>query len=519
MKRRMRVCPICGQFKNCSNTLHGQRVCENDYQRATYPKRPCSRCGHHRMLRYRGEGPTRICEICYRALHPKLAPCQQCGVRAPLHAGLCRLHYNRRKRARWPRRRCPGCKRLKAIARELCVQCLEERNAARYVRDRLLELLGVDGVIRHLSLRRLYTQLTKMCAIHVRRWLRTLGPEICVYLRTVRDGASIAADDLLAFERVAGGHELRLVCERCGLAPTSRLARLELQIESISATLPRALALRLQQYWRFELRPRIELRPRLLRRTDPRLAGDQALLTVVGAFLQHLADQHFELESLSQGVIDRYLRCQPVSRGPFLRRFIGWLRRSVVVQRPLRGPQTSLCDAAGCSPEEYFALIRRALTDGSLPLDVRVALLLMMLCRQTLAQCVRLTRQSLEPRGRQLEVHFPSGSAWLLEGAAAAAVMQLAARGRWLFRSPLRYVRHRSARALARRMKEAGIAMDLRHLRSRAIRELLRDLDPSEMVRAIGLNPTTAGHWRARLTEAPRATKRRLARLRWKRSA
>jgi len=381
-----------------------------------------------KLLEARDERGRLICMACRKKYVQPRKPCRTCGKLDILARDLCKRHYDARLRAARPTGTCIDCGRKRPLQHGRCTTCDDTRTARVRVDKALRRLLGEHGRICHPQLRKLFAHLTQeRRPLTVERWLRRLAPEVRAYLHRVRDGVLTQAD-LAQLRAFVGGAQLVSSCRRAGLFLDAALDVINAYVEQLMERAAPASALILRQYWQCYVTPQVRDRLWIYRRTDLTLRYDRTRMRIAADFLAYVVDRSWELLEISDDRIRQYVSARPRAYAGFVAAFCRWLRGSGRVRRPIAGPAHATRHARGCTPHELGGTLYRACRDEQLPLDVRVALLFVILARQPLHRCVALDRRALRERGGDvLAVHFAEGVTWRLRGQPAALIRAFAA--------------------------------------------------------------------------------------------
>ncbi len=498
----VRICWRCGVLKPCDRRIEGHRACRACAWDYRFPKTAtCPQCGRTARTARRVDG-RHVCDSCaYKRLLEQKRACTTCGKMARLYAGLCGTHYLDAHWERFPVRCCRGCRReWPCNTHGLCRACDCKAQHERSVKEKLCALFTDEG-LRQPVLRALYTHLTcdrKPAKILV--WLRTLDPKIREYLADVAAGAPLERAALEELAPFAGGAMLLSSCERAELlAPRApRYERIEATLNRRCKSAPRWIRVLLSEFWRFCLRPAVELRRYHKRPIDVSLHNEWTYLQTAFDFLVTLEAQNVTLDRLSQADVDRWLARRPRWKGEYLRRFLSWLHDAHRLTYFLTIPPNAVRLAIGCSEVEFLTVLDRARRDACLPLAVRVALLLVARCGKSVGEVVQIRIADISTSPRSVVVRFPKGCPQVLFGVEAKLIASLCSQSRrWLFETA--WSEQLRAHGLVRRIRKAGVPIDLRLLTNGARRQMLELLEPGELVQILGHGPAQADEWRKRL--------------------
>lgn len=451
--------------------------------------------------------------------------CAQSDCDRPVRAGsLCNRHYHQRCIAARPLGWCKGVRhgqRRPLDPRGFCVGCAVTQNANTR-RDRLFAQLF--GPIRGASpwVATLRNHLRSHRSPHrVRTALAALEPPVRRYLVGIRRRA-ITWESLQPLRIYAGGQWLITACLRAGVVmpPVADTARVERELRRMERFDRRAQRI-VQRYWNERRCARLEVRKHYKRR-DPTLESDRSSLWIAFDFLRFAVKRGTAAEAITQRDVTVWqIACEssrpttPRRQGRELRLarshvsrlkpFLDWLFETRIVSRRLELPTGKISAGTSVTPDVLQALERRARFDERVPLAVRVALLLIIMCARYPHELIALRLREIrkEQRGKIVWVQFPKGHAQPLEGQDAALILRLvrerrAAKCEWLFRSKPRPETHLSSNGLSGLIDEAGIKVNLNHLRNAAFRDSLKDFTPSEAAEIRGMRQSVAQHWEKR---------------------
>lgn len=524
-RRHATSCGRCGHTRAvASRTDTGEPLCGSCHPK---PVEPCGRCGRSRAIQQRLSDGSGLCPVCYQAPSRR---CHICAVDAPTYSRsddgepICRDCYQR------PTRRCGGCGRttrveLRASAGhpDLCPRCatrtpapcalcrarhpahpkalyplcLACRDAGHLLEPDLTEAPPVarrrpgetDHDVLRARIRDIISCPTRGIAGQLAplenafdhldnvatplAWIRGTSPG----LQILADLASRAHDERLdhavldAYPQTAGLHWLRALLVTNGVLPArdEMLERVELWLDEQLGQVPTPHARIVEPFVTWHL----------LRQARQRGRGgptDQATATHIRtqarlaiAFLAWLDMHGRDLTSASQGDLDRWLTEGKQTRY-FLGGFISWARARGLCPDLTMSHRTSADPHDVLDDHERWTNLQRCLTDGELPLHLRVAGALILLYGRTCTDLHRLTTDDIDQDGEDSTLHL-NGTPLPLPRTLADLVRALADRAtpapsptqqahtqRWLF--PGRAAgRPIAPYVLARGLRRHGIAL------------------------------------------------------------
>ena len=406
---------------------------------------------------------------------PAASPMPNMRANRSISAWLVWTHYHSQRDAARSPERCVRCDRIALLRKrdKVCRNCALDDHFLQQGRERLTAVIGGTVALKHPQLELLYRHLTAPGpAKALRRWIGDLSPKIVAYLKAVGEGGQITAESIDALATEAGGRELRDYCYGAGILERPRVQ--EYRIEAILARVreeePRWISLLLDQYWTFHLRPLVRQRQRRVLKLDPTLESDRMLLTHAAAFAGVFARSGSIVAALDQDFIDRYVTDTSVACRTALRRFVHWLRATRCVAKPLEVPIVDSQRHRALSRLDLLSILHRARTDETLTLEVRAALLILILCMRHVVECVRLTSTSIKRfKDGSIEIAFLKGVSAPLAGDDARIILQWAkGKTHGLFPSRQRLGAAMTAETLSRHIQDAGIGVKLGDLRAAA---------------------------------------------------
>lgn len=453
--------------------------------------------------------------------------CPRTGCDRPVRAGgLCERHYHQCRIASRPLGWCKGArhgKRRPLDPRGYCTSCVTARSLNTRRNAALSEMFGpMRGANAQAAALRKHL-LNERSPHRVLNALATLEPPVRCYLASIRRGRSITWESLQLLRIYVGGEWLISACRRAGIVspPTVDIARVERELRRMQR-IDRRAARVVKCYWNKYLLKRLKVREHYKRR-DPTLESDRCSLWIAFDFLRFAARNGRPAEHLTQRDVTKWQSsCESsarVSRGPRqgrelrfapshvcrLKPFLNWLFDERIVCRRLELPKGKISAGTSVTPRILQALEQHARFDEALPLVVRVALLLMIMCARYPHELVALSLRAIhkDQRGKIVWVQFPRGQAQPLEAEDAALILRLVRQRRgskckWLFRSKPRPETHLSSHGLCGLIREAGIKLNLNHVRNAAFRDSLKEFTPGEAAEIRGMRYSVAQHWEKR---------------------
>ncbi|MGW4216044.1 hypothetical protein ACWEJZ_03315 [Streptomyces bacillaris] len=503
------LCGTCSahdpeKFEHCIQCRRhrqvGQRTPAGPLCRSCYrlPVDRCCLCGRRRPC-IGASTSTPRCETCYQVKHP----CYQCGrtfyPRARTPDGyLCHTCFSKDPVAY---RTCIGCGESAVLWHHgLCPRCACIR--------RLNELLtAADGIIRPGMEAAFEALSTAEDPRSVLSWIapRTRAASVLSQLGT--DGFPVEHSTLDQYPRSKAVDYLRGVLITAGALPhrDEQMVALQQSLAEIFDDVPEADDRKLLQAF-----AQWDQIGRLRRRLAGRPATYNQINTIrvsvrQGARLaKWLRDHGTNLGKCSQREIDQWLS-EGNSMHLHARPFVKWAvarghAAGLVVPSPTRTNPTPPVDT-----EKRIELSQKLLTDATIPLDLRVAGLMVVLFAQSSTTIAKIrVNQVLQTTAG---VHLAIGREPLhLPGAFGELVTQLAAERRaysaigrgstspWLF--PGRHPeRHLSPATLLQRLKAIGITA--RASQHAALRDLSAAMPESVINRLLGISISSVDRWKA----------------------
>lgn len=480
------TCSICGRTRPGYGTRTGSNLrCERCAKRRV----ECARCGHRALVgAIWAEGA--VCTTCRYNTLASRGTCDGCGK-------LRRID----PRNRDGRALCSDCAGLAPLS--VCGECGAEdrlyeagRCFACSLRRRLDDLIGarpdLDG---------LRTTLTASPSPRAAlRWLAK--PETRQVL------GAMAAGDLPASHEALDGlppsnslTHLRHVLVAAGvlLERDEETARLEAWTDTMLAEIEddddRRVVEAFARWWVLR-----RYRGRLARRGASSLSYARANIQEAIRLTAWLRSHNRTLATCTQADIDLWLAGPPCRRRA--RAFLRWacrqhLAKNIDIMRPPHHVPGRSIDA-----DEQAALARRLIIDEAIPLNIRVAGILLLCYGQPLARIVRLRLDHVHDGEEALAITFgrtdvvlPPAIAELVRALAAhpgRAVTGKTERTQWLFpgQGPGRPL---SAAGLEEHLHRYGI--DARAARNSLMLDLASELPPVVLADLLGVHPNTAVRW------------------------
>ncbi len=512
---RLPLCPSCRTRKVLKvRNEHGQRECFRCTQRRSYGE--CARCLRMKKLTATDAGGQRVCQrcgpdgiptfacddcgkivttvgrvdgrrVCLNCLPPRPRRCVSCGEQKKiaanmLHGPHCFACHNRILRNAAP---CPGCgqKRILAFlgtgdhpccagcagqpARYACRRCgSEEHNYGRLcgkcvLSDRCDDILaGPDGEFSP-PMRALRDYLlAQPRPAQIIKWLR-MGPSTDL-LRDISSGRA-SIDAVLDAPRPSKPLiYLRTLLLDAGTLPRDTAATKQLMAWA-TLTISEAPAEHHQML-------RTYTRWALLRRASRDDSGDIAIgaarhvkasLRGLVTFLTWIEEQQTPLRTLTQAQLEEFITLQTTRR--WLPQFLRWAtERDItpdlgIATLPRREPTIST------SEEQLEHVIRILATDRSIPLDARLASLLIAVYGLPARKALALRRNQLRNQDASLGLLIGDRPVELPDPIATLAREQLeavpgATLDDWLFPG-LRPGRPRDPQYLNRRLRPLGVTI------------------------------------------------------------
>lgn len=527
--RPERICSGCGQLAQAKvGKRGGEYLCQRCYQRHLHPKRPCGICGVESIIVIRGRGdaedrcrrcriePTHpcwhcaqlrpakaiwpvgpVCRRCHLRVMANPAPCARCGVDKVLigqtSAGIricgpcagVSVDYV-----------CTDCGRAGLqYYGGTCVEC----SARRLARELLS---GSSGLIDDLA------PLVETISVEKRarssiRWMSR--PGTAEMLRHVGSlGRAPTHADLDQLPPSNSLHHLRHLMVYAEVLPkrVEPLERIEPWLDSLLKSLPAHQAKVIGPYAQWSVLR--EARRRAVRRTYNMNSAerDRSKIGEAIVFLQWLDSQQVPLQQLTQPLLEIWLD-DNVRRASAIACFIAWLNSRRITESLHVHQRPSATPTHFPEPESHADSMRALLSQScSLPLDVRVAGLLVLLYGATVTTVCKLRVDHLSHVNgkvfvtlQQHPVLIPPTLAVLIDQIATKAQRYAFRPGtpHYLFPSAHRIGTHISAGSLTARLNAAGIHARIN--RNGALLNLAQDLPAPVLAKLLGLHINTAARW------------------------
>lgn len=507
MVPRVVRCTVCRRRKTCRDTIARRPVCRPCYKNHIAPVAACPTCT--RVMHLTGYiDHVRVCATCDDR-HRRTTPnghCCECGKLDYLVRGRCGAHYKALQVASRRVGSCTDCRERKTVdSRGRCSIHAARRSREARLRGHLVALLGPLEQLPSPAQRLVEHVCSYRSIDRVVRWLTTMAEPIRATLQDLGRGSVPNWNAIQTLRRLPGGEQLASTCLRAGLIepPLADYRRVDELLKAMKDEGPAAAVVIVKQFWRFHLAERVALR-RMRKRVDRTLEADRATLRIAFHFLRFVYDMRKRsVETMTGTDVDAWIRQAPRSHVPRLRPFLRWLANAGIVQHRFTLPSGSITPANGASESRFQALLQRARGDATLPLHVRVALLLMTTCARYPHEIVELRASNVYSRANTTWIQFTHGMRQPLDGPDAQLLRSLVTQQRkahspWLFASKPRPEAHLTSNGLCRLIDAAGVAINLNHLRNAACRDLLRDFTPMELCEILGMGAGVAGHWQRR---------------------
>jgi hypothetical protein len=489
------VCSGCGQTRPCRRGPDGAPRCRSCTPQS---RDTCYRCDRLRIVTARWPiGP--VCRTCYQKILDSPSECVRCRVSRPL-IGLDTTGT-------------PICGPCAGIGADYtCTRCGHSGNpyaaglcAHCVLGDRLHDILaGPDGTISP-QLRPVHQALAAARRPRsVIYWLAH-SPSVTLLAQLAAIGEPLSHQRLDELPPGRNEYYIRQLLVTTGVLPErdDDLERLPVWLDQTLAGKPaeHARLIRPFTHW-FLLR---RARCRAAARRQPALAGPylRTLITIALQLLAWLDEHNLALADLDQPSLDAWLADGNTNRYN-VRSFLIWAAsRSVaptltVPLRPRQQPEQILDEA------ERWNLLRRCLTDDTIPLDTRAAAALVLLFGLPISRIRHLTVDQLDIgeagcflRTGRHPLLLPPKLANLLTQLAdtprtTARLSKEDNTARWLFPG-LTPGRPTSQLAFTHKLRDLGI--NARTARNAALISLAGDLPVPILADVLGLHTTTAERW------------------------
>ncbi len=487
------LCSVCGLEKPCKGVKKGRPICVTCSPKSPVPEVPCVECSRVRPVTIRWPiGP--VCITCYKRVRGRPAACPVCQKIRPLIGitsasqrccGPCAgvdLTYSCSN--------CDGCGDL--YRRGECARCVLRR-----------ELNDYFDPSRNTQLSSLVSELeTVENPRTVLFWLRYKQGGAHLLRELLRSGHQLSHELLDDFPRRQAATHVRHILVHVGALPArdENVARTEQWVDDFLREAEHHRAV-IQPYalWVVLRRARRRAETRGLTRAGANYA--RALISNSATFLRWLDEEGIDLESVTQGQVERWISEGATSRYR-IADFLNWAKRCHLCG-DLSVPVRASGDPVNFhSEDDQVRLLMRCVKDVNLPIDVRAAGALVLLYGVPVSRISQLTLKHLEERSDGIYLTFGDYPV-LMPPAIARLVMDQASRSprsvvgrsdgtRWLFPGNLAG-KAIGATPLARRLATHGIGV--RAAKNTAVLSLASDLPAPVLSQILGVHINTAVHW------------------------
>lgn len=488
------VCTICGHRKPCLFADTGQARCENCTRRM-HPV-ACSRCGNRLPVAARTSDGAPLCRNCIR----RREPCAVCGhtrlvcARSPRGA-LCKVCYANDPVSFRPCADCGTTQRL--YHHGLCPRCAG--------RQQLLSLLAPDGAMSA-EIEPVFTLLADSEPRSLLVWL-SRSHAATLLAAIGRGTASLTHESLDRHEPNRAVAHLRAI-----LVAGAVLSQRDENLASFEQWLPRILAAVqdagerriVRGFATWHVLRRLRAKAERSEITGGQAHHGRGEVRAAVHLIGWLHERGCCLADCTQADVDHYVAEGPTTRyniGAFLK-WTGEHRHTAALEAPRRKERTAVL----IEQDERWAVTRRLLHGQDLPLEDRVAGLLVLLFGQTLSTIARIRRDQLSrtPAGSQLllgssPLHLPAPLDALLHRLAEThrghAAVGNTDQHPWLFPGG-RPGSPRSPSHMGHRLKRLGIYA--RPARNTTLMELAGQMPPVVLTKLLGIPIETASRWHRR---------------------
>lgn len=505
-KAPLKACPDCGLREPCPHDAEfysrpgNEAVGHLDAEVLARRRRMTPRPVHH-CARCRRERPAQavwpmgpVCSGCYDAVLRRPADCAVCGSTAALigrvgDESICGPCSGSDRTYT-----CRNCgEPARAVADGSCARCYAQ---ARF--DRIL----ADASEEWAPLRRLPQETESPMALVA--WLRrSRGAALLADL--VAEGRPVTHEALPAGK---AEHYLRSLLVEADILPAriEPLERLTEWVESLVLADPVEFQQTLRRFaqWHVMRRARRRSTQRDFTINSGRWARQQ--VSVARTFLYWLADHDATPQECTQALIDLWL-ASGSTRRYLIRDFIAWAKKDQLVSKDVKIPPRPIkVPTTPTDEEERWALLRNLLTDESVPDEVRVAGMLVLVYAQHLSRVVALRPSAVGIDADVCHVTV-AGSPLPLPTALAEPLRRLtsqtsrgkasttrrAAGDEWLFPggNPGQHITSEHMRS-----RLAGYGITLRDARHAALLQWAQDTPGPVLASSLGLHINTAVSWR-----------------------
>lgn len=495
------TCALCGLDKPCHFASTNTPRCENCSRHLRHV--PCSRCAKNRAVWSRTAKGEPLCGGCAR----RREPCTNCGnsryVAFRLPAGpLCSTCYRKHPASVRPCTRCGVIERLHHHG--LCTRCA--------CHQQLFNLLARAEGDLYPHVEPIYQVLARSEPARVLAWLRTpTARKILTDLSLVNH--PVTHDILDRYLPSRATHYLRKVFVAGNVLPTrdEYLAMLERWVNDVAGEIVDPGERRIVRGYAswYHLR-RLRRDSKRQRTTPEQAAYVQADVRIGMKLISWLRDNGRNLATCTQSDIDRWL-ADGGPTGYKARSFVLWTNQhghthDLMIPVPPRSEAL-----AHIQDDHRWQLVRRLLHDNELPIEDRVAGLLLLLYAQPLARIARLTcDQILQHQTpvqlllgtKPLDLHPPFDD--LVRDLAARrhgrAVLGRTSNHPWLFPggAPGQPI---TGRHLRLRLRPLGISA--RASRNTALIDLATQVPAVALSRLLGIHINTATSWAQHAAGSP----------------
>ena len=372
------VCESCGKTRRCRRSKNGSLRCE--YCRHGPRKaETCSRCGNTRTVAARTASGQALCDGC--GLAPQ--PCSACGktrrvnTRTPTGQPLCRSCWGKNPLSFQD---CTRCDNHEPLWRNgLCCSCTRD--------DIISEVLtGPDGTVRP-DLHPVAAALKQGDPLTLVRRLepKTFSRRMLQRLATSTGPLTHETLDELGPRKAVTSLRDLLVANGALTERDERLAALEKWLPSAGDSLTPGEQQILHRYLNWQHLRRLRRASGRKRVTEQQMHHVRAESNQVTALFHWLRERGTTLATCNQGHIDAWLtesnRSHRAARG-----FVGWARNNshaATIRIPTRDRARTI---QYLDEDERWNILRRLLHDENLPLQDRVAGILVVLFGQKLIQ-------------------------------------------------------------------------------------------------------------------------------------
>ena len=352
--RRPQPCSCCGRVTKVASAILGGPHCQRCYNKVLRHAMPCPQCGETKILAFLGSGAVPVCANC--AGQPARFACRRCGSEEH--------HYGR-----------------------LCARCT--------LSDRALDILSNEKgeITPELSLLRSYLESSDK-PVQVIKWLHR-GPHSDLLRAIGRGDLSLSHETLAAAPQDKGLIYLRDLLDESGALPRPRpeLLRLEEWVTRFVEELPTNHAQTIGRYATWSVLRKARRGAITGDLSRGAVAHAKATLRGVERFLAWLDQQSLTVQSMTQLAVEQFGLTHSTAR--WLPQFLTWSsghEAPHLVRLPGRqqgAPKVELDD------KTHRAIIARLLVDAEVPLDARVACLLVALFGQPATRVLRLEVKQL----------------------------------------------------------------------------------------------------------------------------